>query len=87
MGSRTFIRLPNFLKPNFIICSPRIKRLLFCHIFNVQKKILAVWRSFAKDQTANATLQNIDLADMVAILFTSDRRVWAEELLITTAIL
>jgi hypothetical protein len=72
MASRIFIRLPNFLKSNFIVCSPQIKRLLFCCIFNVQKKVLAVWRSFAKDQRVNATLQNIDLGDTVAILFTLD---------------
>jgi acyl-CoA synthetase (AMP-forming)/AMP-acid ligase II len=71
MGSRAFIRLANFSKPDFIVCSRRIKWLIFCHIFNIKGKVVVVQRSFAKNQRANTALQDTDPEDTVAILFTS----------------
>ncbi|MDR1590544.1 MAG: AMP-binding protein [Puniceicoccales bacterium] len=71
MGSRAFIRLANFSKPDFIICSRWVKWLIVGHIFNIKGKPIVVQRPFAKKQTANTTLQDMDPEDTVAILFTS----------------
>jgi acyl-coenzyme A synthetase/AMP-(fatty) acid ligase len=43
----------------------------FCRIFDIRKKVIVLWHSFAKNQMTNAMLQNIDPEDTVAILFTS----------------
>ncbi|MDR0740332.1 MAG: AMP-binding protein [Puniceicoccales bacterium] len=71
IGSKAFIRLANFSKPDFIVCPRWIKWLISCRIFNIKGKIVVVQRSFAKNQTTRSPLQDTDPEDTVAILFTS----------------
>jgi acyl-CoA synthetase (AMP-forming)/AMP-acid ligase II len=71
VGFREIVRLGNFSKPDFIICSPRLKWLIFMKILRIKGQVIAVYRSFAKRQPAATSMVEMDPEDVVAILFTS----------------
>ena len=71
VGPKEFIRLANFSKPDFIICTRKVSFLIALKLLPISGRTITVYRSFAKHQKPSDVMFPLEDQQTAAILFTS----------------